>query len=243
MTEIERTPHIEVECGYDWIDDAWVDRKLKDLDSDTLTRVMQQGFDENGNWDASLIAIAAQDPAHPMHDFVYENDQAEAAHLWRCYKLQEVPRSVCVVVKDIRTGDVYKTNERAFESMGIYGRSEHANKYRRLPLTIRSTERALEDTQMKKMTVKQKSPQRESQPAALPIEPQPESTTTAQPEPQPEPQPQPLRVAAPSPAATNKLPEQHKRALGILKRWAESYRDNPYFAPIVAVVDSYPDPE
>jgi hypothetical protein len=52
-----------------------------------------------------------------------------------------------------------------------------------------------------------------------------------------------LRVAAPSPAATNKLPEQHKRALGILKRWAESYRDNPYFAPIVAVVDSYPDPE
>jgi hypothetical protein len=71
----------------------------------------------------------------------------------------------------------------------------------------------------------------------------PEPTTTAHPEPQPEPQPQPLRVAAPSPAATNKLPEQHKRALGILKRWAESYRDNPYFAPIVAVVDSYPDPE
>jgi hypothetical protein len=229
MTEIEHTPHIEVECGYDWIEGAWVNRKLKDLDSDTLTRVMQQGFDEDGNWDASLIAIAAREPSHPMHDFVYENDQAEAAHLWYCYKLQEVPRSVCVVVKDMQTGNVYKTNERAFESMGIYGRSEHANKYRRLPLTIYSTELALEDTQMKKMTVKQKSPQPEPQPAPAP-EPAPASGSVRLPPP-------------PPPAMLEGIPERHRESLRNLKKWADGFRRYDYFATIVAAIDTYPDPD
>jgi hypothetical protein len=222
----QHTP-VYIKYGYGWLDTSWID---KTMDADLIGSALERYQDEGGKIDGdAVIDDAENDPSHPLHEYLTKESLEEAVRQRRREQLRQIFRSLAIVWRNPQTGDILKDNERAYAALGV-GNREQAGKFqmvevKRLPApkTEQTTHRTYEVATVKKS--------------------KPESTTTAQPEPQPEPQPQPLRVAAPSPAATNKLPEQHKRALGILKRWAESYRDNPYFAPIVAVVDSYPDPE
>jgi hypothetical protein len=227
----QHTP-VYIKYGYGWLDTSWID---KTMDADLIGSALERYQDEGGKIDGdAVIDDAENDPSHPLHEYLTKESLEEAVRQRRREQLRQIFRSLAIVWRNPQTGDILKDNERAYAALGV-GNREQAGKFqmvevKRLPApkTEQTTHRTYEVATVKKS--------------------KPEPTTTAQPEalsiePQPEPQPQPLRVAAPSPAATNKLPEQHKRALGILKRWAESYRDNPYFAPIVAVVDSYPDPD
>jgi hypothetical protein len=227
----QHTP-VYIKYGYGWLDTSWID---KTMDADLIGSALERYQDEGGKIDGdAVIDDAENDPSHPLHEYLTKESLEEAVRQRRREQLRQIFRSLAIVWRNPQTGDILKDNERAYAALGV-GNREQAGKFqmvevKRLPApkTEQTTHRTYEVATVKKS--------------------KPEPTTTAQPEalsiePQPEPQPQPLRVAAPSPAATNKLPEQHKRALSILKRWAESYRDNPYFAPIVAVVDSYPDPD
>jgi hypothetical protein len=169
-----------------------------------------------------------------LHEYLTKESLEEAVRQRRREQLRVVFRSLAIVWRNPQTGEILKDSERAYAALGA-GNREQAGKFRmlevqRLPAPKASTTRTYEVS-----TIKQEAAQPDLQPQP---QPQPEPTTTAH----PDPQPQPLCVAAPSPAATE-LSEKDKKALRVLKTWAKSYQHNKFFAPIVAVVDSYPDPD
>jgi hypothetical protein len=172
----------------------------------------------------AIIDDAENDPSHPLHEYLTKESLEEAVRQRRREQLRQIFRSLAIVWRNPQTGEILKDNERAYTALGV-GNREQAGKFQMLevkrlpaPKTEQTTNRTYEVATVKKH--------------------KPEPTTNAPPEPQ-----SVFIPPAPSHAATNELPEQHKKALGILKTWAESYRDNPYFAPIVAAIDTYPDPD
>jgi hypothetical protein len=236
----QHTP-VYIKYGYGWLDNAWVD---KTMDAELIGNTLERYQDKSGKIDGDVVIDDAEnDPSHPLHEYLTKESLEEAVRQRRREQLRQIFRSLAIVWRNPQTGDIIKDNERAYAALGT-GNREQTGKFQILevkrlpaPKTEQTTHRTYEVATVKKSkpepTTTTAQPEPQPEPAALPSEPQSA----------PEPQSQPLRVAAPPPAAMNELPEQHKRALGILKRWAESYRDNAYFAPIVAVVDSYPDPD
>jgi hypothetical protein len=207
---------VYISHGFGWAADAWKDKRLQGVDDAELNAIIERHLSPSGAINVYTLVNEAASASHPLHEFFYAEDDKQAAYRWRGSQGQEILRSVVRLWRNTHTNEIQRDTDRAFVSMGMGGKTEHEGVYKLVE--VKRPELPAPSAETKKQCQIKRSTQ-------------------------PEPQPQPLRVAAPSPAATNELPEQHKRALGILKKWAESYRDNPYFAPIVAVVDSYPDPD
>jgi hypothetical protein len=233
----QHTP-VFLKHGYGWLDTSWID---KTMDADIIGNALERYQDAGGKVDSdAIIDDAENDPSHPLHEYLTRESLDEAVRQRRREQLRVVFRSLAIVWRNPQTGEILKDSERAYAALGA-GNREQTGKFRmlevqRLPAPKASTTRTYEVSTIKQEAA-QPEPQPDPQPQPQP-QPQPEPTTTAH----PDPQPQPLRVAAPSPAATE-LSEKDKKALRVLKTWAKSYQHNKFFAPIVAVVDSYPDPD
>jgi hypothetical protein len=230
----EHTP-IYIKCGYGWLDTSWID---KTMDADLIGSTLERYQDAGGKIDGdAVIDDAESNPSHPLHEYLTREGIDEAIRQRRREQLRQVFRSLAIVWRDPQTGDILKDNERAYAALGMNNR-EQAGKFqmievKRLPDSKpeQTTHRTYDVATVKK---------RKPEPTATAGQPKPQPAPAAVPS---EPQPEPMRVAAPPPAAVERVPERHRQGLRILKRWVNSYRDVDFFAPIVAVVDSYPDPD
>lgn len=217
MITTQHTP-VFIKHGYGWLDTSWID---KTMDPDLIGAALECYQDTDGKIDGdAIIDDAENDPSHPLHEYLTKESLDEAVRQRRREQLRVVFRSLAIVWRNPQTGEILKDNERAYKALGV-GNREQAGKFQMLPV--------------KRLPASKAGTHRTCTYAVKKRELQP------QPEPQPQPE-QYMCVAAP-PLAATELSEKDKKALRVLKTWAESYQDNKYFAPIVELVSTYPDPE
>lgn len=197
------------------------------LDPNAVMKEILPLRDEDGVVDVEDVVDRARPTDSAMHDH-FEWDDSIAADEWRKEQGRNLLRNIVPLIVNSRTEDEAPSTMRAFETM-YAGTNDpvYAGKYKMVtvkytadPVATPAKPKPATFAPMYPTTVR--TPTRNGQTQAPAIE-LPEDD-----------EPQQAIVIAPPPAVL--LTPERERALSTLRRWADAYGDDPYFAGVVAAI-------